>query len=194
PVVETSDTIEVGEETQAVETSDIINKGNASASVDKGKALTSVEDEPVPQKKRGRLPSQVDGIRIYHKNNERSKRIANMKSKFQFDNMELKAVDTTVTTADIEKAPVVETGDTIEVGEETQAVETSDIINKGNASTSVDKGKALTSVEDEPVPQKKRGRLPSHVDGIRIYHKNNERSKRIANMKSKFQFDNMELK
>ncbi|GJU31591.1 hypothetical protein Tco_1175180 [Tanacetum coccineum] len=97
-------------------------------------------------------------------------------------------VDTTVTTANIEEAPAVETSDTTEVGEEAQAVETSDTIDKGNASASVDKGKAPITVEDEPVPKRKRGRPPSHVDAIRIYHKNHGRSKRIANMKLKYTF------
>nr|GEX77193.1 splicing factor [Tanacetum cinerariifolium] len=48
------------------------------------------------------------------------------------------------------------------------------------------------SVEDQAsAPKKKRGRPPSHVDGIRIYHKNRRRSERIANMKENkaFQFD-----
>ncbi|GJU75963.1 hypothetical protein Tco_1273033 [Tanacetum coccineum] len=37
--------------------------------------------------------------------------------------------------------------------------------------------------------KRKRRRPPSHVDGIRIYHKNRGRSQRIANMKKLFQFD-----
>ncbi|GKD58692.1 hypothetical protein Tco_1296201, partial [Tanacetum coccineum] len=58
-----------------------------SPAVDKGKAKASVEDGPAPKKKRGRPPSSVDGIRIYHKNRDRSERIANMKlnKPFQFD-------------------------------------------------------------------------------------------------------------
>ncbi|GJR90843.1 hypothetical protein Tco_0214854 [Tanacetum coccineum] len=91
-------------------------------------------------------------------------------------------------TAYIEEAPDVEISDTTKVGEEIQAVETSNTIDKGNASTSVDKGKAPTTVENKPAPKRKRGRPPSHVDGIRIYHKNCERSKKIANMKLKKPF------
>ncbi|GKA78535.1 calcium/proton exchanger [Tanacetum coccineum] len=66
-----------------------------------------------------------------------------------------------------------------------------DNITPRNASTSVDKGKALTSVEDELAPKRKRGWPPSHVDVIRIYHKNRGRYERIANMKLKksFQFE-----
>ncbi|GKC46387.1 hypothetical protein Tco_1064109, partial [Tanacetum coccineum] len=39
--------------------------------------------------------------------------------------------------------------------------------------------------------KKKGGRPPSHVDGVRIYHKNRRRSERITNMKDKkaFEFD-----
>ncbi|GKE28563.1 hypothetical protein Tco_1443947, partial [Tanacetum coccineum] len=79
-VKETSDTTEVSEDAQ-------IDKRNASALVDKGKAPTTVEDKPAPKRKRGRPPSHVDGIRIYHKNRGRSERIANMKLKklFQFE-------------------------------------------------------------------------------------------------------------
>ncbi|GJW97023.1 hypothetical protein Tco_0178831 [Tanacetum coccineum] len=46
--------------------------------------------------------------------------------------------------------------------------------------------------EQDSAPKKKRGRPPSHVDGVRIYHKNHRRSERIANMKEKkaFEFDN----
>ncbi|GJX48598.1 hypothetical protein Tco_0273788 [Tanacetum coccineum] len=85
-------------------------------------------------------------------------------------------MDTTVTTADVEEAPAVETSDTTAYVEEAPAV---------------DKGKAKAAVEDEPAPTKKRGRPPSSVDGIRIYHKNHGRSERIANMKlnKPFQFD-----
>ncbi|GKG10555.1 hypothetical protein Tco_0341955, partial [Tanacetum coccineum] len=94
-------------------------------------------------------------------------------------------VDTTITTANIEEALDVETSDTTEVGEEAQAVD------NGKASTLDDKGKASASVEDEPASKRKRGRPPSHVAGIKIYHKNRGRSERIANMKLKkpFQFD-----
>ncbi|GJR75240.1 hypothetical protein Tco_0087605 [Tanacetum coccineum] len=86
-------------------------------------------------------------------------------------------VDTAITTADVEEAPTVETSDTTEVVE--------------GKDQAVDKGKAKAIVEDEPTPKKKRGRPPSSVDGIRIYHNNRGRSERIANMKSKkpFQFD-----
>nr|GEY23158.1 zf-CCHC domain-containing protein/DUF4219 domain-containing protein/UBN2 domain-containing protein [Tanacetum cinerariifolium] len=83
-------------------------------------------------------------------------------------------VDTTI---DVKEAPVVETSDTTKVGE-------------GKA-PAVDKGKAKASVEDEPAPKRKRGRPPSNVDGIMIYHKNRGRSKKITNMKlnKPFQFD-----
>ncbi|GJU31593.1 calcium/proton exchanger [Tanacetum coccineum] len=94
-------------------------------------------------------------------------------------------VDTTITTAYIEEAQAMETSDTTKVGEEAQAVKTSDTIDKGNASASVDEGKTPITVEDEPAPKRKRGRPPSHVDAIRIYHKNRGRSERIANMKLK---------
>nr|GEX23379.1 chloramphenicol acetyltransferase-like domain-containing protein [Tanacetum cinerariifolium] len=50
-------------------------------------------------------------------------------------------------------------------------------------SPAMDKGKTKASVKDGPAPKKKRGRPPSSVDGIRIYHKNHGRSERIANMK-----------
>ncbi|GJT08715.1 hypothetical protein Tco_0843177 [Tanacetum coccineum] len=50
-------------------------------------------------------------------------------------------------------------------------------------SLAVDKGKAKASVEDGHATKKKRGRPPSSVDGIGIYHKNRGRSERIANMK-----------
>ncbi|GJT23361.1 hypothetical protein Tco_0893298 [Tanacetum coccineum] len=56
--------------------------------VDKGKGVESVaKQDSAPKKKRGRPPSQVDGFKIYHKNRERSERIANMKLKkaFEFD-------------------------------------------------------------------------------------------------------------
>ncbi|GJU57555.1 calcium/proton exchanger [Tanacetum coccineum] len=56
----------------------------------------------------------------------------------------------------------------------------------------VDKGKGVASVaQQDNAPKKKRGRPPSHVDGVRIYHKNRGRSERIAKMKEKkaFEFD-----
>nr|GEX02772.1 hypothetical protein [Tanacetum cinerariifolium] len=81
--------------------SPVVDKGKAKASVedgpapeqgkspvvDKRKAKASVEDGRAPRKKRGRPPSSVYGIRIYHKNHGRSERISNMKSNkpFQFD-------------------------------------------------------------------------------------------------------------
>ncbi|GJV28872.1 hypothetical protein Tco_1385320 [Tanacetum coccineum] len=63
---------------------------SAKASVEDGPAPEqgiSIEDGPAPKKKRGRPPSSVDGIRIYHKNRGRSERIAHMKlnKPFQFD-------------------------------------------------------------------------------------------------------------
>nr|GEV54124.1 hypothetical protein [Tanacetum cinerariifolium] len=63
------------------------------------------------------------------------------------------------TTADIEEAPNVETSDTIEVGEEAQAVD------KGKASTSADKGKASTSVEDK-LHQKGKEEGRCHIEGV----------------------------
>ncbi|GJT31623.1 calcium/proton exchanger [Tanacetum coccineum] len=54
----------------------------------------------------------------------------------------------------------------------------------------VDKGKGVESVaEQDNAPKKKRGKPPSYVDGVRIYHKNRERSERNANMKLKKAFE-----
>ncbi|GJX06988.1 agenet domain-containing protein [Tanacetum coccineum] len=87
-------------------------------------------------------------------------------------------MDTTVSVADVDEAPEQETSDDGPAPEQ-------------DKSPAVDKGKAKASIEDGPAPKKKRGRPPSSVDGIRIYHKNHDRSERIANMKSNkpFQFD-----
>nr|GFB34238.1 pectin lyase-like superfamily protein [Tanacetum cinerariifolium] len=87
-------------------------------------------------------------------------------------------MDTTVSVADVDEAPEQETSDDGPAPEQ-------------GKSPAVDKGKAKASVEDGTAPKKKRGRPPSSVDGIRIYHKNRDRSERIANMKSNkpFQFD-----
>ncbi|GJU65409.1 hypothetical protein Tco_1247244 [Tanacetum coccineum] len=88
--------------------------------------------------------------------------------------------DTTdVKTKNIDEAPASETTDVSAMVEDLSA-------------PAVDKGKGKESVEDQAsAPKKKRGRPPSHVDGIRIYHKNRRRSERIANIKEKkaFQFD-----
>nr|GEU63783.1 hypothetical protein [Tanacetum cinerariifolium] len=88
--------------------------------------------------------------------------------------------DTTdVTTKNINEAPTSETTDVSAMVKDLPA-------------PTVDKGKGKESVEDQAnAPKKKRGRPPSHVDGIRIYHKNRGRSERIANIKEKkaFQFD-----
>ncbi|GJZ93216.1 zinc finger, PMZ-type containing protein [Tanacetum coccineum] len=83
---------------------------------------------------------------------------------------------------------------TIENIDEAPTSETTDVsaIVKDLSAPAVDKGKGKESVEDQSsAPKKKRGMPPSHVDGIRIYHKNRGKSKRIANMKEKkaFQFD-----
>ncbi|GJY51003.1 multidrug resistance-associated protein 5, partial [Tanacetum coccineum] len=91
--------------------------------------------------------------------------------------------DTTdVTTKNIDEAPATETSETIDVS----------AMVKDLSAPAMDKGKGKESVEDQAsAPKKKRGRPPSHVDGIRIYHKNRGRSERIANIKEKkaFQFD-----
>ncbi|GJS96030.1 hypothetical protein Tco_0802998, partial [Tanacetum coccineum] len=86
----------------------------------------------------------------------------------------------------IEEAPFnqeyVETSETIDVSAMVEDL----------SAPAVDKGKGKESVKDQAsAPKKKRGRPPSHVDGIRIYHKNHGRSERIANMKKNtaFQFD-----
>ncbi|GKC48745.1 hypothetical protein Tco_1071490 [Tanacetum coccineum] len=87
--------------------------------------------------------------------------------------------DTTITTIDIDEAPVVDTTETTELGEGKAAAIVKDVY-----APAMDKGKAKESVADETSTQKrKRGRPPSHVDGIRIYHKNRGRSERIANIK-----------
>ncbi|GJR20691.1 hypothetical protein Tco_0969218 [Tanacetum coccineum] len=87
--------------------------------------------------------------------------------------------DTTITTADIDEAPAVETTETTELGEGKATSIVEDVY-----APAMDKGKAKESVADETNTQKrKKGRPPSHVDGIRIYHKNRGRSERIANMK-----------
>ncbi|GJT95496.1 F-box domain containing protein [Tanacetum coccineum] len=55
-----------------------------------------------------------------------------------------------------------------------------------------DKGKGVASVaQQDSAPKKKRGSPPSHVDGVKIYHKNRGRSERIYKMKEKkaFEFD-----
>ncbi|GKA54389.1 hypothetical protein Tco_0753338 [Tanacetum coccineum] len=84
-------------------------------------------------------------------------------------------VDTTVSVADVDEAPEQETSDD------------GPAVDKGKAKASVEDGPAPEqgiSIKDGPTPKKKRGRLPSSVDGIRIYHKNRDRSERIANIKS----------
>nr|GFA88862.1 reverse transcriptase domain-containing protein [Tanacetum cinerariifolium] len=88
--------------------------------------------------------------------------------------------DTTdVITENIDEAPASETTDVSAMVEDLSA-------------PVMDKGKRKELVKDQAsAPKKKRGRPQSHVDGIRIYHKNRGRSERIANMKEKkaFQFD-----
>nr|GEU44654.1 chloramphenicol acetyltransferase-like domain-containing protein [Tanacetum cinerariifolium] len=88
--------------------------------------------------------------------------------------------DTTdVTTDDVDEFPGMETSETTNVAEEL-------------AAPAVDKGKGVASVvEQDSAPKKKRGMPPSHIDGVRIYHKNRGRSERIAKMKEKkaFEFD-----
>ncbi|GJX18638.1 peroxidase 31-like protein [Tanacetum coccineum] len=93
-------------------------------------------------------------------------------------------VDTTVSVADVDEAPEQDKGKAKATVEDGPAPEQ-------GKSPAVDKGKTKASVEDGPAPKKKRGRPPSSVDGIRIYHKNRGRSERIANMKlnKPFQFD-----
>nr|GEY10420.1 calcium/proton exchanger [Tanacetum cinerariifolium] len=88
--------------------------------------------------------------------------------------------DTTdVTTEDVDEFPGMKKSETTNVAKELSA-------------PAVDKGKGVASVaEQDSAPKKKRGRPPSHIDGVRIYHKNHGRSKRIAKMKEKkaFEFD-----
>ncbi|GKD51615.1 hypothetical protein Tco_1280591 [Tanacetum coccineum] len=88
--------------------------------------------------------------------------------------------DTTdVTFEDIGEAPAMTTSETTDVAEASVLEE-----------STVDKGKGKESPANEASGTKrKRGRPPSHVDGIRIYHKNRGRSERIANMNKPFQFD-----
>ncbi|GJU69815.1 hypothetical protein Tco_1256074 [Tanacetum coccineum] len=77
PAMTTSETTDVAEASMLEE-----------SIVDKGKGKESPANEASGTKrKRGRPPSNVDGIRICHKNRGRSERIANMKLKkpFQFD-------------------------------------------------------------------------------------------------------------
>nr|GEW03663.1 calcium/proton exchanger [Tanacetum cinerariifolium] len=59
-------------------------KQGKSPVVDKSKAKALVQDGPAPKKKRGRPQLSVHGIRIYHKNRDRSERIANIKSNKPF--------------------------------------------------------------------------------------------------------------
>ncbi|GJQ97461.1 zinc finger, PMZ-type containing protein [Tanacetum coccineum] len=80
-------------------------------------------------------------------------------------------VDTTVSVADLDEAPEQKTSDDGPAPEQ-------------GKSLAMDKVKAKASVEDGPAPKNKKGRPPSNVDGIRIYHKNRGRSERIDNMKS----------
>nr|GEU77873.1 splicing factor [Tanacetum cinerariifolium] len=88
--------------------------------------------------------------------------------------------DTTdVTTEDVDEFPGIETSEITNVA-------------KKLSTPAVDKGKGVASVvEQDNAPKKKRGRPPSHMDGVRVYHKNRKRSKRIAKMKEKkaFKFD-----
>nr|GEZ38484.1 hypothetical protein [Tanacetum cinerariifolium]GEZ45216.1 hypothetical protein [Tanacetum cinerariifolium] len=79
--------------------------------------------------------------------------------------------DITVSVTNVDEAPEQETSDDGPAPEQ-------------GKSPAMDKGKAKASVKDGHALKKKRGRPPSSVDGIRIYHKNRSRSKRIANMKS----------
>nr|GEU80510.1 hypothetical protein [Tanacetum cinerariifolium] len=104
------------------------------------------------------------------------------KGKHVYEAVEKPIMEKTVTTTNIEEAPTMETTVTTSDIEETPAVE------KGNASAAVEKGKT-PFVEDKPAPKRKRGRPPSHVDGIKNYHKNCDRYERIANMKKAFVFD-----
>nr|GEU31580.1 hypothetical protein [Tanacetum cinerariifolium] len=84
-----------------------------------------------------------------------------------------------VTTEDVDKFPGMKTSETTNVAEELFA-------------PVVDKGKRVASVaKKDSAPKKKRGRPPSHIDGVRIYHENRGRSERIAKIKEKkaFEFD-----
>ncbi|GKA64825.1 putative reverse transcriptase domain-containing protein [Tanacetum coccineum] len=96
--------------------------------------------------------------------------------------------DTThVTTENVDEFPGMETSETTNVAEGIRSAMEEEL-----SAPAVDKGKGVESVaEQDSAPKKKRGRPPSHVDGVRIYHKNRRRSERIANMKLKkaFEFD-----
>ncbi|GJY64969.1 agenet domain-containing protein [Tanacetum coccineum] len=96
--------------------------------------------------------------------------------------------DTTdVTTENVDEFPGMETSETTNVAEGIGSAMEEEL-----SAPAVDKGKGVESVaEQDSAPKKKRGRPPSHVDGVRIYHKNRGRSERIANMKLKkaFEFD-----
>ncbi|GJX94979.1 hypothetical protein Tco_0349565, partial [Tanacetum coccineum] len=97
------------------------------------------------------------------------------------------AEDTTVTTEDIDEAPVMKTSETTKLGEGKASTMVEDV-----SAPAMDKGKGKESVVDEASApnSKKRGRPPSRVNDIRIYHKNHRRSERISNMKKKpFQFE-----
>ncbi|GJR93509.1 hypothetical protein Tco_0265683 [Tanacetum coccineum] len=96
--------------------------------------------------------------------------------------------DTTdVTTEYVDEFHGMETSETTNVAEEIGSA-----MEEKLPAPAVDKGKGVASVaQQDSAPKKKRGRPPSHVDGVRIYHKNRGRSKRIAKMKEKkaFEFD-----
>ncbi|GJW50178.1 zinc finger, PMZ-type containing protein [Tanacetum coccineum] len=96
--------------------------------------------------------------------------------------------DTTdVTTEYVDEFPGMETSETTNVAEGIGSAMEEEL-----PAPAVDKGKGVASVaQQDSAPKKKRGRPPSHVDGVRIYHKNRGRSERIAKMKEKkaFEFD-----
>nr|GEY71642.1 calcium/proton exchanger [Tanacetum cinerariifolium] len=90
--------------------------------------------------------------------------------------------DTTVTIEDIDEAPVMETSKTNDLVEGITSVMVEDM-----SAPAMNKGKGKESVANEAsAPKRKKGSPPSHVNGIRIYHKNRRRSERFANMKKPF--------
>ncbi|GJR87657.1 hypothetical protein Tco_0211668 [Tanacetum coccineum] len=94
---------------------------------------------------------------------------------------------TNVTTEYVDEFPGMETSETTNVAEGIGSAMEEEL-----PAPAVDKGKGVASVaQQDSAPKKKRGRPPSHVDGIRIYHKNRGRSEMIAKMKKKkaFEFD-----
>ncbi|GKC46354.1 agenet domain-containing protein, partial [Tanacetum coccineum] len=94
---------------------------------------------------------------------------------------------TNVTTEYVDEFPGMETSETTNMAEGIGSAMKEEL-----PAPAADKGKGVASVsQQDNAPTKKRGRPPSHVDGVRIYHKNRGRSERISKMKEKkaFEFD-----